>query len=329
MTIKKDGTRVGGDYLMTILTIRIDWVQRNERGWVWGHTLLLTSHPRAVAAMPPRGWDEPVVPIRHVVTPPDASTTPQPITTVLTPQLSEHDDGEPRCYVCMEAAGERDGTRTVLVSVCRCSESGAMAICRDCFVTWLECELERQGEFGAFRCMICKEPYRLRRARMPARIVCYVLGERVLTGLFFVSFFTGCVIVVYIMISLTALLSGHMSAYLLLVGGTDQVIFQAAEITLLFAFIIGSAAIVLTFLWHSFSPCGAPVSERRSVASVFDMRALDSLAWRQASRRPFGSAGVRRWRATRRPMLRSAEVAPEVPGADGPARARPAAPATP
>lgn len=107
--------------------------------------------------------------------------------------------------------------------------------------------------------------------------MCYLLGERFLTGLFFVSFFTGCVIVAYIMVSLTALLSGHMATYRMLVGGANQSIFRAAEITLLFSFVVGSAAIVLTFLWHSFSPCGVPQPERRAVASVFDLKALDRL----------------------------------------------------
>lgn len=216
------------------------------------------------------------------------------------------DSHEPHCYVCMEQS-DGEGGNVQLIAVCRCSDSGAMSICKQvrpprgqparkhapglthararplppcplvqqCFITWLERELERVGEFGAFRCMICKEPYRLERVAPRARISCYTLGERLLTGLFLGSFMTGCLVVAYIMVSLSALLSGHADAYRVLVGGASQIVFQVAEIVLLVAFVVGSAAIILTFLWHSFSPCNPQVAEVRTADKVFNLRALD------------------------------------------------------
>lgn len=148
-------------------------------------------------------------------------------------------------------------------------------------------------------------------------MLCYALGERLLTSLFFASFFTGCVIVAYIMISLTALLSGHMATYRILVGGAEQSIFRAAEITLLFAFIVGSAAIVLTFLWHSFSPCGVPLPERRALAAIFDLRALDKLAAHPTS----GARG--RWHVRPLAALRGIRAPSSVVPVRAPRRVRP------
>lgn len=219
-----------------------------------------------------------------------------------------------------------------------CPAAASLIPCQ-CFLTWLERELERQGERAAspgwsVSCNVCKEPYRLRRARKPARVLCYTLGERLFTGLFFASFLVGCLIVGYIMVSLTALLSGHDAAYDVLVGG-DESIFRAAEITLLFAFVVGSSAIVLTFLWHSFSPCSAPLPEQRDVATLFDLKALDRLTVDYGARsspwwlrgglgRAAAAAPARKFGAR---WSRSAEVHPAAEGA-GPALAEGGEPGT-
>jgi hypothetical protein len=124
--------------------------------------------------------------------------------------------------------------------------------------------------------MVCKEPYRLKRARKPAR-VCHVVFEKSLLYLFYGSVCLGCLMVAYIMISLTTLVTGHRRAYDGLVGGEDQPIFRAAEVSLLLSFILGATAIVVLFVWGVMSPCGTRRAgqQRRPVAAVFDVRALD------------------------------------------------------
>lgn len=212
----------------------------------------------------------------------------QPTLIVSQPTVPESVDAELRCYICMEQAGtESDGISPEFISVCKCSESGSMPICKQCFVTWLERELERQGELGTFRCMICKELYRLKLARKSARLMCYIVGERVLMYLYLSAFFSGCVTVAYIMVALTALFSGHLGTYRSLVGGPDQTIFRAAEIALLFSFVVGSISIVLTFLWHSFAPCRFQAGTRqRSVVTVFDLRSLARMDTHRGSANP-------------------------------------------
>lgn len=181
---------------------------------------------------------------------------------------------ERRCYVCFEEECEARERR--FVSVCSCSDNGSMTICKQCFVALLSEELQSRGESSTFTCAICKTPYRLTRLQHRNRCSeCAHYVDRCMTMIVLVSFAVGCMVVLYILACLIALLSRQDEVFRFLVGGDRRIVFRVAEVFLLFTFITGSCAILVSF-------CLSGVRSRiprrwrtRCVARVFDISVLD------------------------------------------------------